>query len=125
MFTILDDKTICLTRGDEASITFDVTQGDGSQYLFSAGDKVRFSVFEKKNCANVLIQKEFTVNEETTEVEIFLSSQDTKVGELISKPVDYWYEIEINPLTAPRTVIGYDEEGAKIFRLYPEAGDKK
>lgn len=43
---------------------------------------------------------------------------------MVNKPTDFWYEVELNPDTAPQTIIGYDKEtGAKIFRLYPEGGD--
>lgn len=64
-----------------------------------------------------------TVLEDTTQVEMALYGEDTKFGEVISKPVDYWYEIELNPDTNPQTIVGYDEEGAKIFKLFPEGKD--
>ena len=35
----------------------------------------------------------------------------------MNKPVEYWYEIELNN---EHTVIGYDDNGAKIFMLFPE-----
>jgi hypothetical protein len=49
-----------------------------------------------------------------------LSKEDTKIGKKVNKPVDYWYEVELNPDTYPQTIVGYDEDGAKIFKLYPE-----
>ena len=52
-----------------------------------------------------------------------LSSEETKIGNVISKPVVYWYEIEINPDSAPITIIGYDNDGAKELILYPEGVD--
>jgi hypothetical protein len=81
-------------------------------------------VYEKKNCSNVVILKDAVVDTEAQSVTISLSKEDTKIGELISKPVDYWYEIEVNPDTKPQTIIGYDEAGEKIFRLYPEGSEK-
>jgi hypothetical protein len=57
------------------------------------------------------------------EVEIFLGEEDTKIGEVISKPKDYWYEVELNPFDHPQTIIGYDEDGAKVFKLFPEGDD--
>lgn len=48
---------------------------------------------------------------------------ETKIGEYISKPKEYWYEIELNPETYPQTIIGYDEDGPKVLILYPEGGD--
>ena len=54
---------------------------------------------------------------------MYLSKTDTKIGEVINKPTDYWYEVEVNPHTNPQTIIGYGEEGAAIFKLFPE-GDE-
>lgn len=124
MFVILNDKTICLTRGDVANIVVSANLQDGQAYTFTAGDVVRFRVYEKKNCSNVVIQKDAVVDTEAQSVTISLDKEDTKIGELISKPVDYWYEIEVNPDTKPQTIIGYDEAGEKIFRLYPEGSEK-
>jgi hypothetical protein len=77
-------------------------------------------VFEKKGCDCVVLQKDVKVTEDTTTVSITLEKNETKIGTLINKPKDYWYEIELNPETAPQTIIGYDEEGAKLFKLFPE-----
>ena len=58
--------------------------------------------------------------EATTSVDLSLDSTETTIGDIINKPVEYWYEIQLNPDTEPQTIIGYDENGAKIFKLYPE-----
>ena len=123
MFEINEDKTINITRGDIGAFTVDVLNEAGEKYLFQKGDVVRIKVTEKKACENVMFQKDFVVEEETEQVEILLTEEETKIGEVISKPTDYWYEIELNPLTNPQTIIGYDEEGAKIFKLFPEGND--
>lgn len=122
MFTINDDLSIYVTRGDVVYIKLTCSDGDGS-YIFQNGDVVRISVCEKKNCENVLMQKDFYVTSETEYVELILDERDTKIGDGISKPTDYWYEVVLNPDTLPRTIIGYDENGAKVFRLYPEHGE--
>ena len=57
-------------------------------------------------------------------MEIALEGYETKFGEVINKPKQYWYEVELNPETSPQTIIGYDEEGAKLFTIYPEGSDK-
>ena len=123
MFEINEDKTINITRGDIGAFTVDALNEAGEKYLFQKGDVVRIKVTEKKACENVMFQKDFVVEEETEQVEILLTEEDTKIGEVISKPTDYWYEIELNPFTNPQTIIGYDEDGAKIFKLYPEGKD--
>ena len=123
MFVILPDKTICLTRGDVASLIVSANLQDGQAYTFKPGDILRFRIFKKRDCKSVVLQKDVSVTEDTTTVTISLSSDDTKLGELCSRPVEYWYEIEVNPDTEPQTIIGYDEAGEKIFRLYPEGSD--
>jgi hypothetical protein len=124
MFRIDQDKTMHLTRGDIAGINITAKNNDGTNHTFVEGDVVRLKVFEKKDCNGVVLQKDVAVTEETTNVEIALDSKDTKIGDLINKPKDYWYEVELNPNTAPQTIIGYDDvTGAKVFRLYPEGSD--
>lgn len=124
MFKINEDKSIYLTRGDIASILVSAKQLDGDDYIFKVGDIVRLKVFKKRDCGCVELQKDVEVLEETTKVTINLSKEDTKIGEVISKPTDYWYEVELNPDTVPQTIIGYDEYGEKVFRVFPEGSDK-
>jgi hypothetical protein len=122
MFKINEDKSIYLTRGDHVSFTL-VANDNGEAHTFRQGDLVRFKVFEKKNCDNVVLKHDVRVSYDTQEVEIALSGEETKIGDEINKPTDYWYEVEVNPEIQPNTIIGYDEDGAKVFRLYPEGGD--
>lgn len=123
MFQINDDLSINITRGDTAVFTVNAVEESGSNYLFQKGDVLRIKVTEKKACENVMFQKDFVVEKETEQVELTLTEEDTKIGEVISKPTDYWYEVELNPLNNPQTIIGYDENGAKIFKLFPEGKD--
>ena len=122
MFIIDDDMSIHATRGD--TVFFTVTAEDnGENYVFQDGDVLRIKVTDKKGCDNVVLQKDFLITGATESVDIILSGQDTKFGDVISKPKEYWYEVELNPFTNPQTIIGYDDEGAKIFKLYPEGKD--
>ena len=122
MFTINDDNSIYATRGD--IVFFYVSAEDnGASYQFQPGDIVRIKVFGKKDAENVVLQKDFPVAELTTKVQIYLTEEDTKIDEVISKPKDYWYEVELNPDTAPQTIVGYDEDGPKVFKLFPEGDD--
>lgn len=122
MFQINEDMSIYVTRGDVVFFTVSA-DANGVPYTFKKDDVVRIKVTEKKNSKNVVLQKDFLVNAETEAVNITLESQDTKIGDVISKPVDYWYEVELNPFTNPQTIIGYDDDGAKIFKLFPEGRD--
>lgn len=123
MFTIDEDLTINITRGDAAAFALTATV-DGSPYRFQPTDVVRLKVFAKKGCEDVVLSKDFLITEESESVEITLTRTDTKIGGIISKPKDYWYEIELNPEATPHTIIGYDEDGAKVFRLMPEGRDE-
>ena len=99
MFEILKDKTICLTRGDIANIVVSASLRDGQAYTFQSGDVVRLTVYKKRGCSNVLIQKDIVIEAETQTAAIHLEKEDTRFGELISSPVDFWYEVELNPDT--------------------------
>lgn len=115
MFRRDDDNTIHLTRGDICDLPI--------MYMFSAGDVIRFKVMKKKDCNTIMLQRDFVCESGMDTYVISLSGDDTKIGEVISKPTDYWYEVELNPDTNPETILGYDEDGAKILRLYPGGKD--
>ena len=117
-----EDLTIHITRGDAAVFSVGATVGeDKADYTFRDGDVVRLSVCAKKDYSNVVLQKDFNATEGAAEVEISLDSEDTKIGDAISKATEYWYEVELNPNTKPQTIIGHTEDGAKVFMLYPES----
>lgn len=121
-----ETREIVMTRGDSAIIPITAKNRDGSDYIFKTNEVVRFKVFKNKDCGCVELQKDITVDKETSIVNVPLTKTDTKIGELISKPTIYWYEVELNPDTEPQTIIGYTlEKGAAIFTLLPEGGDKE
>ena len=122
MFKIDEDMSIHVTRGD--AITFGIMATfEGEPSPFVKDDVVRLKVFAKKSCEDVVLEKDVIVANQTETVTISLSGEDTKLADVINKPTDFWYEVELNPDTRPQTIIGYDENGAKVFRLYPEGGD--
>ena len=125
MFKINDDLSIYVTRGDAVVFNLNATTDNGETYIFKPEDVVRIKIMERKGCEDVVFQKVFVIEEETDTVEISLSGEDTTIGDVISKPTDYWYEVELNPFTIPQTIIGYDDEaGAKIFKLFPEGNSE-
>lgn len=123
MFKINKDQSIYLTRGDIASIEVSAKKSENEQYIFQKGDVLRLQVFEKGNCESVVLRKVVNVLEESPTVDIYLNKDDTSIGGTINRPKDYWYEIELNPETTPQTIVGYDDEGAKVFRLFPEGSE--
>ena len=124
MFIVYDDGSIHATRGDIGSFEVGIRTSENTDYVFKVGDVVRFNVHERRRPEKVVLDKRVDVDNETTTVVISLSREDTKIGDLIDRPVDYWYEVELNPDTTPQTFIGYDTSGPKIFRLFPEGADE-
>lgn len=125
MFKVKDDLSIHITRGDIGLLGITAKNEDNTDYIFQVGDIIRLGVFEKKKFSLIKLQKDVTVQQQGTEVQISLNKEDTTIGDIINTPVDYWYEIQLNPETNPQTIIGYDENGAKIFRLYPEGVEEE
>jgi hypothetical protein len=115
-----EDLTIYVTRGDAVVFAVNAKTSTGEKHEFLQGDIVRLTVYTKKKADNVVLQKDFLVTSNTTDVEIFLSKDETNIGEIISKPVDYWYDVVLNPDTYPQTIIGYNDDGARIFKLFPK-----
>ena len=120
MLKIDSEKKIHVTRGDSGTIVITAQNNDGSDHEFVAGDVVRLRVMEKKNVANTVLSVDVKVEEPSISVDMGLNSEQTRLGDYINSPVTYWYEVELNPETNSTTIIGYDEDGAKEFILYPE-----
>lgn len=118
-----DDLSIHLTRGDTAVIPVEVTTAEGEAFKFN-GEKVVFKVSDAKDTGRVVLYGEITPDKDATQAQISFTPEKTKIGDPISKPVDYWYEVSvIGKDESVQTIIGYDENGAKVLRLYPEIGD--
>ena len=128
MFEVTKEMQILCTRGDVGVFTVSATI-DGTDMTFEEGEAIRFKVYTKKNCDDVVLNKTIGVNgdnltEDNKGVIVRLSEEETRIGGIISKPVDYWYEIEhVDRDGNVRTIIGYDSDGAKVFTLYPEGKD--
>lgn len=126
MYQINEDLSIYVTRGDAVLLNVKANDKNGNPYTFVPGDTIHFTVYKKKKATDVVLDKCFTVETATQEVQVYLSGRDTKIGAVISKPTTYWYEVVLNEDTEPQTIIGYDqEEGAKLFILLPEGADKE
>ena len=119
----IDGTTIGITRGDILSLNLSLQTEAGTAYTFQPNDKIKFSVYTKgKMDADPVLEKSITIAEATQTVTISCTNEDTKIGGYINKPVDYWYEIELND---ENTVLGYDDKGPKILKLYPEGKESE
>ena len=123
MFHIDTAKTIHITRGDIATLKFSAKFRSGESYLFKKNDIVRFTIVEKNHYESMVLKKDVVIDADTETAVVYLHEADTKIGSVINKPKDYWYEVVVNPETAPQTIIGHDVTGPKIFRMYPEGDD--
>lgn len=114
MFKIDSNYNMHLNRGDQCIIR--LTNTDST---FQIGDTLAFSVMKKGNAGDIIFQKFFTIDEECQTFDIVLTSEETRLGNIIkSGTVVYWYEIEYNGIN---TLVGYWTDGPKEFILYPEA----
>lgn len=122
MFEVVGTEIHC-TRGDCGSFLVRCSFADGL-YTFRAGDAIRFRVCRKKDYGTVVLTKEVKLTEATQEVEIYLDSEDTRIGEIINKPVDYWYEVELVADGKTQTIFGHTVDGARVFKLLPEGKEE-
>lgn len=118
----IDGYKLSANRGDVGTFDFKTNvKGDG-EYYFNVGDVLSFGIYNKKEMdKDPLFFKEYTVNEPTNIVTIVFENEDLSIGEIINKPVEYWYEIKLNNQS---TLLGYDKNGPKTFMIYPEGADK-
>ena len=116
MFKI-QNKTFHISRGDSGTIHLKL-----KNTVFLQGDEVSFRIYEVQGLdSDPIVEVLTTVEEEGDTVDIVLVSDDTDFGELGNEIVDYWYEVKVNE---DRTILGYDDSGAKIFKLYPTGESK-
>ena len=116
MFKI-ENKHIYLTKGDKAVIDFSIPD-----YQFKIGDIISMGIYEKRGFTkDALFLIDVKVDNVTDKVEIIINSDDTKDFLVENKPVDFWYEIQLNH---EDTIIGYDEEDAKIITIFPGGSDR-
>lgn len=116
-------KQIQINRGDAATLNVTAKDSNKDPYTFQIGEKVGLKITSKRNEEDVILEKIVEVEEETETVQIPITTEEMKIGEIINKPVTYWYEIYIDSSGEVQTIIGYDEDGPKEFILNPEAGD--
>lgn len=115
MFKIKKD-VFHVTRGDKGTFDFDL---DG--YIFKPKDIIHFKIYEAEGLNKPPVKdKIIEVTEESEILKIEMTSEDTKIGEMLNEAITYWYEIELNGNQTPYC---FDEKGPKLFILYPEGAD--
>lgn len=120
--TSIDKRTnqIYTTRGDDLDLDFQISTDKGA-YTFAIGDVLRIGIYNARAFdKDALLIKDFKIVEESDTYHIHISSEDMKIGKLINRPKDYWYEIILNN---DLTVIGYSKDNPAILTLLPEGSD--
>ena len=110
-------NTITHNRGDKGAIRLVNKNG-----MFKKDDKFTFSIVKKGNYSDVVFQKTFIVDEDCEIFYLTFTNEEMRFSDIISVKTTFWYEIDMNDDT---TVIGHEENGDKLFILYPEAAKKK
>lgn len=114
------NKEIHINRGDRLLIELIIENGE-ENYIFKEGDKIKFSIYEKlKMNEKPVLQKEIIPIVGSDSVDIDISGQEMKIGEMKNIKQEYWYEIELNGDT---TLIGCDESKGNKLILWPEGAD--
>ena len=128
MATINSNYNIETNRGDRLSLDFKFKRKSTGEFLvFQVDDVVRFKIMKKNNCDDIVLQEDIKFQEAGETITLDIPSEKMKIGEIIYKPVDYWYELELYPDTPSSiTLLGYTKaSGPRILTLTPEGGDKR
>lgn len=111
------NKTFHVSRGDSGTINLAYENS-----RFPDGATVEFKIYEKDGLdSQPLTYKTVTAPTGGSDsLALTLLSADTDIGTPENERVEYWYEIKVGG----NVVCGFDEQGAKIFYLYPAGQDK-
>lgn len=116
-----DGKTLLVTRGDKGSVKVKKKISEGVFEPFYENDVVSFNLKNNFGDNEPVLRKKVIVQENTNVVTFNFSKDDTTIGDLISSPVLYQYDIAVNE---DMTILGYDDEtGPKYFKLFPEGSN--
>lgn len=116
-----DGKTLLVTRGDKGSVKVKKKISEGVFEPFYEGDVVSFNLKNNFGDNEPVLRKKVIAQENTDVITFNFSKDDTTIGDLISSPVIYQYDIAVNE---DMTILGYDDEtGPKYFKLFPEGSN--
>lgn len=113
---ITNNNTIKINRGNSLSLDISIDNA-GEDYIYKEGDVVGIAIYNANSLNNPpVISKFVNAIAGDTVTNITLTDEEMKLGQPQNYPINYWYEITLNS----ETVLGFDEDGAKILVLYPE-----
>lgn len=110
------DYHLKINRGNTLRFDYSILGGD-TPYIFEEDDVIVFSIYEAFGLENEpKLFMEFKPEPDTSEITIVIPKDKMKFAPMSSMEQDYWYEITLNE----ETVLGFDDDGAKIITIYPE-----
>jgi len=121
----MEGRDIETIRGDMLPLSITLEDVLDAPESFKKDDVIRFLVFDKKDVDNIHINKDFTIEEDTDELYIEIPAETMEFGEISSKPIEYGYELKLNPDKPTRvTIVGFIKDvGFPILTLLPGSGD--
>ena len=112
----ITNTTLEVNRGNPLAFNFQIMNGD-EPYIFDGTETITFAVYNANAMdKEAILKKDVTPQGDSDNLDITLTSTETKIGPLTNSPSIYWYEITMNN----ETVLGYDRNGAKLLVIYPE-----
>lgn len=84
---------------------------------FNIGDTIELQVYEADGLdSEPVLEKSVKIENASNVASLELYSADTDLGEPANDIVEYWFQIRMNGDT---TILGFDQNKAKILYLYP------
>lgn len=97
-------------RGDK--LTYPV------EYDFKKYDTLTFAIYNtRKLDEKPIVFEKFTIDKDCDSYTIEIDSETMKIGDMLNRKKDYWYEISLND---EKTLVGFTDEKPAIFTLLPE-----
>lgn len=116
---VKDNNHLYITRGDDLLFDLQITDTNDKPYMFNKDDIVTFAIYKNLKEPAVVLEN-FYAEDGDESIRIQIDSETMKIGELISSPRVYYYEITLNGVS---TVQGYSKTGKSILTLLPEGSN--
>lgn len=111
MFRIKNNE-FHVTRGDRGSFNISF-----ENYEFKIGDTIELNIYNEDGLDQEPIKtKTLEIAAAGPTATMELLGSDTQIGDPITERATYWYEIVLN---GDQTPLCYDENGPKLFYIYP------
>lgn len=114
-----DNNHLYITRGDTLVFDLQICDYNNEIYTFNENDVVTFAIYKNLKQPAFVLQDFYAESGEDT-IRIEIDSEDMKIGDLISSPKTYYYELTLNGVS---TIQGYAPGKRSILTLLPEGSN--